>query len=57
MLTPTPAMRAVPRIDMPLTKQLPESLAESRTAELLEDMCDVDLDTLDVELPRGFGRD
>ena len=36
---------------------LPESLANSRTAELLEGVCDVDLDTLDVELPRGFGRD
>ena len=29
----------------------------SRTAELLEGVCDVDLDQLDVELPRGFGRD
>ena len=37
--------------------QLPESLAESRTAELLEGVCDVDLDALDVALPRGFGRD
>ena len=37
--------------------QLPESLANSRTAELLEGVCDVDLDALDVELPRGFGRD
>ena len=37
--------------------QLPESLAESRTAELLEGVCDVDLDALDVDLPRGFGRD
>ena len=36
---------------------LPESLAGSRTAELLEGVCDVDLDALDVELPRGFGRD
>ena len=36
---------------------LPESLADSRTAELLEAVCDVDLDQLDVELPRGFGRD
>ena len=33
---------------------LPESLAESRTAELLEGVCDVDLDALDVDLPRGF---
>ncbi len=38
-------------------EQLPESLADSRTAELLEGVCDVDLDVLDVELPRGFGRD
>ena len=38
-------------------EQLPESLADSRTAELLEGLCDVDLDALDVELPRGFGRD
>ena len=37
--------------------RLPESLADSRTAELLEGVCDVDLDALDVELPRGFGRD
>ena len=37
--------------------QLPEALANSRTAELIEGVCDVDLDTLDVELPRGFGRD
>ena len=37
--------------------QLPESLAESRTAGLLEEVCAVDLDALDVELPRGFGRD
>ncbi|MCY4511596.1 MAG: hypothetical protein OXG35_32215, partial [Acidobacteria bacterium] len=31
-------------------------LADSRTAELLG-VCDVDLDALDIELPRGFGRD
>lgn len=37
--------------------QLPEALADSRTAELLEGVCDVDLDALDVDLPRGFGRD
>ena len=37
--------------------QLPESLADSRTAELLEGVLDVDLDAVDVELPRGFGRD
>lgn len=36
---------------------LPEALAESRTAELLEGVCDVDLDALDLDLPRGFGRD
>ena len=37
--------------------QLPESLADSRTAELLEGVCAIELDELDVELPRGFGRD
>ncbi|MCY4030091.1 MAG: hypothetical protein OXH75_27750 [Acidobacteria bacterium] len=37
--------------------QLPESLADSRTAELLEGVCGVDLDALNVQLPRGFGRD
>ena len=37
--------------------QLPESLADSRTAELLDEVCDVDLDALDLELPRDFGRD
>ena len=36
---------------------LPDSLADSRTAELLEEICDIDLDALDVELLRGFGRD
>ena len=36
---------------------LPEPLAESRTAELLDEVCDVDLNDLDVQLPRGFGRD
>ena len=34
-----------------------DGLPESRTHELLEGVCDVDLDALDVELPRGFGRD
>ena len=33
--------------------RLPESLADSRTAELLEGVCDVDLDALDLDLPRG----
>ena len=37
--------------------QLPEPQAESRTAELLDGVCDVDLDALDVKLPRGFGCD
>ncbi|MCY4505617.1 MAG: hypothetical protein OXG35_01450, partial [Acidobacteria bacterium] len=36
---------------------LPESLAGSRTAELLEGVVAVDRDDVDVELPRGFGRD
>ena len=37
--------------------QLPESLADSRTAELLKGVCDVGIESLAVELPRGFGRD
>jgi hypothetical protein len=36
---------------------LPESLQGSPTAEMLETICALDLDELDVELPRGFGRD
>ena len=37
---------------------LPESLAGSATAGLLEQVCDLDLSVLEaVELPRGFGRD
>ena len=37
---------------------LPESLAGSATAELLKEVCDLDLSELEaVELPRGFGRD
>ena len=36
---------------------LPESLADSKTGQLLEGVCEVDLDAIDVELPRGFGRD
>ena len=37
--------------------QLPDNLAGSRTSELLDEVCDVDLEAVDVELPRGFGRD
>ena len=37
---------------------LPESLAGSSTAEMLDEVCDLDLSVLEaVELPRGFGRD
>jgi hypothetical protein len=36
---------------------LPESLHDSPVAEKLEAICALDLDELDVELPRGFGRD
>ena len=39
------------------TVRLPEGLADSKTGQLLEGVCEVDLDALDVELPRGFGRD
>jgi hypothetical protein len=36
---------------------LPESLQSSALAEKLEEVCGVDIDALDVELPLGFGRD
>ena len=36
---------------------LPESLEDSATAGLLDAVIEVDLDQLDVELPKGFGRD
>ena len=39
------------------SESLPEGLEDSRTAELLNAVADVDLDALDIELPRGFGRD
>jgi hypothetical protein len=38
--------------------RLPENLAESRTAEKLQAIIDLDLDELlDIEPPRGYGRD
>ena len=36
---------------------LPESLQSSALAEKLEEVCGVDIDSLDVELPLGFGLD
>jgi hypothetical protein len=36
---------------------LPESLQDGSTAEMLETICELNLDELDIELPRGFGRD
>ena len=36
---------------------LPESLAEGATADALRAVCEVDLSSLEVDLPRGFGRD
>lgn len=36
---------------------LPESLQDSTLAEKLQTVCDLDIDELDVDLPRGFGRD
>jgi hypothetical protein len=38
-------------------ENLPDGLRDSPTAEMLETICSLDLDELDVELPRGFGRD
>lgn len=36
---------------------LPESLHDSTLAEKLQEVCELDLESLDIELPRGFGRD
>lgn len=36
---------------------LPEGLEDSSTAERLREICELDLESLDVELPRGYGRD
>src|SRR5262249_44529588 len=36
---------------------LPESLQGSALAEKLEDICALDIEALDIDLPRGFGRD
>ena len=36
---------------------LPESLHDSTLAEKLQEVCELDLEALDVEVPRGFGRD
>ena len=36
---------------------MPEPLADPRTVRLLKGTCQLDLDVLDVELLRGFGRD
>ena len=50
-------MESAPQIYQDWRDQLPEALAETRTAERLDEVCALDLDALDVELPRGFGRD
>jgi hypothetical protein len=36
---------------------VPDSLQDSALAEKLEAICDLDLEQLDVDVPRGFGRD
>lgn len=36
---------------------LPESLHDSTLAEKLQTVCELDIDELDIDLPRGFGRD
>ena len=36
---------------------LPPSLADSATADALRAICDLDLSVLEIEPPRGFGRD
>ena len=36
---------------------LPEGLEDSAMAERLREICELDVEALDVEPPRGFGRD
>ena len=36
---------------------LPESLADTPTADALRTVCELEVAALDVDLPRGFGRD
>src|SRR5271166_1815694 len=36
---------------------LPENLADGATAEALRAICDLDLSQLEIDPPRGFGRD
>ncbi len=36
---------------------LPESLADTPTADALRAVCDLDLSSLELDPPRGFGRD
>ncbi len=36
---------------------LPESLADTPTADALRTVCDLDLSGLEIDPPRGFGRD
>ena len=36
---------------------LPESLADTPTADALRAVCDLDLSGLEIDPPRGFGRD
>lgn len=38
-------------------ESLPENLQDSALAEKLQAIVELDLDDLDLELPRGFGRD
>ncbi len=36
---------------------LPESLADNATVDALRTVCELDVSALEVDLPRGFGRD
>ena len=36
---------------------LPENLQSTPLAEKLEEVCPLDLDQFDIDMPRGFGRD
>jgi hypothetical protein len=36
---------------------LPDNLQSTALAEQLDEVCSLDLEPLDLDLPRGFGRD
>jgi hypothetical protein len=50
-------LRELQRVYQEWLDNLPDSLQDSALAEKLEALCELDLEQLDVDVPRGFGRD